>query len=195
VRIEDELTRALAAYDRYLRTELRRLGRQMDIVEREEGRIKTLLRLARRGQRVAPPRGPALSLVQAGALANPILKVQALGGLRVGLVFREAGALQVTRKELMLTRASFDLLKYLASRPLDSSGFPQTVTLASLADTLSKHDGRTVKPGATSERLTRLRREFENAGLNPYWLDRDNAKAIRLLIRRPTPQVSASHQG
>ena len=81
-----------------------------------------------------------------------------------------------------------DLLDLLvSSAEVADDGFPAFVTYAKIRSAVGIHHG---KKGATSSNhpavqlVHRLRKAFEKAGLNPFFVDSDRARGVRILVRR-----------
>jgi hypothetical protein len=92
-----------------------------------------------------------------------------------------------------LSRKLADLLDLLVSTvEVADDGFPAFVTYAQVRSAVGIHHGK----GATSSNhpavqlVHRLRKAFEKADLNPFFVDSDRARGVRILVRRRSGSVT-----
>lgn len=172
--------------------ELRRYGSAMETLDDRKQELLALrkaLHSAGRSFVVAVPRKrSATSISKRGAITFPIvaLRFSALqdGGAIVTVVKKELGSSKPIERTFTLTGTLARTLAMLANQPTTGSdGFPETMKVEELAVLLSTKEDKLVKRGAASERITRLREAFSNAGLNRFLIERTSSSARVLWLR------------
>jgi hypothetical protein len=99
---------------------------------------------------------------------------------------KELGTSEPVERTFTITQPSARTLAMLVDQPTGSDGFPKAMKIQDLAHRLSDKEGKIVRRGAASERVTRLRVAFSDAGLNRFLIERTPSSARVLWLRAST---------